>query len=330
MYRLLAAASLSLLILGISLPAAADSPSGFSKADRLILKGDSHYYDGDYYRAISAYQDFLWDHSGDYRADRVRLKKAWVYYSAEEYRRAARVLDGLAERLENEHEGWWARQYLGDVARDAERYPLARRSYESVVDLCEPIIAAADAEQPDPAVEQCIELVTNARLALADIHATIHDFDAAVDHLDALPDRSPASEEAVEIADLARDVEIPTRSPALAGTLSIIPGLGHFYIGEYRNGVLAMVWNGIFIYGLVDTILAGRVGQAILIGLLETIWYSGTIFGAVAGAHRYNRDARRVVEDGMRDDIGRITDRAPWPAQFPVDAPSYLELEIEF
>ncbi len=314
-------------------PVAADDAGtnqGFSEADRQIMKGDNLYYDGDYYRALSAYKDFLWDYSDDPRADRVRLKMAWVYYAAGEHRDAARVLDRLAEERAEDQTGLWARQYLGEVARDANRLSLARNSFEGLLDLCRPRLEEADEETIDPDVDNCLELTARARLALADVQAASHNFETAVEHLEKMPAYNGWDEEAREIADINRNLSVPSKSPALAGTLSIIPGVGHMYIGEWRNGLLAMLWNGIFIYGIVDSVMAGRIGQAVVIGLLETIWYSGTIFGAVSGAHRYNRDAKRIVEDGIRGDIDRITSDDPWPTRFPTENPTYLELELEF
>ncbi len=314
------------VLLFISAPVVADE-GAYSEADRQILLGDARYYEGDYFRAITAYRDFIWAHPDDWRVQRVRMKMAWMYHLAGDQREAARQLNRVVDENPDDVEGWWARFYLGRVAARAEQVPLARRAFEGVVDLCEPWI-----DEAERSVERdtCVELTTQARIMLADVSATRHEFDTALDHLRAMPEQSPHFEEALEIADRVGGIRIPRKSPAVAGTLSIIPGLGHFYLGEFQNGVLAMVWNGIFIYGLVDSILAGRYGQAALIGLLETIWYGGTIFGAVAGAHRYNRDAMRIVEDGLRrQDLRPMMDETPWPARFPA-SPGYLELTIDF
>lgn len=312
--------------------AAADPPQqAFSEADRTLLLGDTRYYEGDYYRALTAYKDFLWSFPDDYRADRVRLKTAWVYYRAGEYRQSANILDGLAAAQTDRYEGWWARHYFGHVAYEAGRTPLANTAFEEVLDLCDPHVERLDEREQDPDVESCLELTARARLSLAMVSASRHDFEAARLHLENVPAQSALADGAAEVSQTLEGLTLPRdKSPALAGTLSIIPGLGHLYIGEYRNALLAMAWNGIFIYGLVDSILAGNYGQAALIGLLETIWYGGTIFGAIAGAHRHNRDMRKNLEEGLIRDIEHITPDVPWPARFPVRAPSYLELRLEF
>lgn len=323
--------SLLFLLSLILLPAvllAEENP--FEGPNALLIKGDSYYYQGDYYRALTAYKDFLFEYPDDYRAPAVRLKKAWVYNAAGDQRASAFQLHQLSQLRANEPEGWWARLHMGEVALQTNRTSMANRAFESIIDLCKPEMERYRAGEVDEHSLHCLELTGRAHLSLASVSARRHDFDSAVGQLYLLPPESPYAAEAREIAALVDGISIPQKSPALAGVLSIVPGLGHLYLGEYGNALLAMVWNGIFIYGLVDSILSGRYGQAAVIGLLETIWYGGTIFGAIAGAHRFNRDAFRIVETGLRRDIDSIIEPTPWPTRFPARAPAFLELTIEF
>lgn len=333
MYRfaIFFALTLTLSIVSTASAQAQSASEVFGQADADILRGDAYYYGGDYYRAISVYRDFLWAYPADPRAHRVRLKMAWIYYVAGDHRESARQLNRLAEAPSDEVEGWWAQLYLGQVALTAERAPLASRAFESVIDICQPRLAGVEEGAGNREASACLELTGRARLALAEVHTLRHDFDTAIGHLELLPPESPWADDAAAIAEMHRNAIIPRpKSPALAGTLSFIPGLGHFYLGEYANGLLAMTWNGIFIYALVDSILSQRYGQAALIGLLESIWYGGTIFGAIAGAHRHNRDIQREVETRLRRNIATVAEEQPWPARFPVHSPGYLELRLDF
>ena len=328
-----AASCVVFLAVFLSLPLVAQAQSGddpFGGPNALILRGDAHYWEGDYYRALSSYKDFLYSYPDDPRGPAIRLKKAWIYQLAGEQRASAYQLHLLSQERSQYPEGWWARYYMGQVALDAERTPMARRAFEEILVLCDPQVERFRSGEVDEASAHCVELTGRARLALADLSAMRHDFDSAVGHLYLIPPESPLAGEAAEIATVVEGIKIPQKSPGLAGALSIIPGLGHIYIGEYSNALMAAVWNGIFIYGLVDSILSGRYGQAAVIGLLESIWYGGTIFGAVAGAHRYNRDAFRIVESGLRRDIDSLIEPEPWTTGFPARAPAYLELSIEF
>jgi len=109
---------------------------------------------------------------------------------------------------------------------------------------------------------------------------------------------------------------LPRKSPVLAGVLSVIPGAGHLYIGEPVVGLGALAWNGLFSFALYESIRREQVGVAVLLGALELLWYSGTIFGAVSGAQKYNRDVRRQELDALRT---RYSDR---PESWPPTAPA--------
>jgi TM2 domain-containing membrane protein YozV len=109
---------------------------------------------------------------------------------------------------------------------------------------------------------------------------------------------------------------LPRKSPVLAGVLSVIPGAGHLYIGEPVVGLGALAWNGLFSFALYESIRRDQVGVAVLLGALEALWYSGTIFGAVSGAQKYNRDVRQLELDALR---ARYSDR---PESWPPTAPA--------
>jgi tetratricopeptide (TPR) repeat protein len=300
--------------------------------------GDVLYYQGDYFRAVGEYERHLIAHPDDAQRDEVRLKIAWIYARSERLAAAAAQLEAIiSERPLRDRMGLWARVYYGDVAAKARQRTLARKAYEVVVETCEGLGQGSGLPEDVAEVERmivasdCPALLTQAQLGLATYWAEEHDFTKAAAALEALPRDVQASERAREVAAYVRGIEPPSKSPALAGVLSIVPGLGHAYIEEYSSGVVALLWNGAFIYALVDSIMDENIGQAVLIGLLESVWYSGTIFGAVSGAHRFNRDAQRIVEEGFVGDVHALSDPTPWPARFPRrDGVPKLQFKFEF
>ena len=319
-----AALALALLMTLFSVTAfAQQSPEEY------LLRGDMYYLEGDYYRAISEYKAFLVSSPADPRRPRVDLKIAWIYATAGQPAAAEKLLRRLALEERTELEGWWARLYTADVAMEGDSPLRARRAYEQVVQDCEPIAAqqgtAAGVERND-----CLELMTYARLGLARYWTRIDDFDRAAEQLSSIPKSAPQYPDAGKVAGYVSTLQIPNKSPTVAGLLSLVPGLGHFYLEEWGVGLVAMVWNGVFIFATVDSFAAGRYGQGTLLGVLELIWYAGTIFGAVSGAHRFNRDAMLIVREGLQKDIDRLGSDVPWPARFPVDYPTPLQLRLEF
>jgi hypothetical protein len=102
----------------------------------------------------------------------------------------------------------------------------------------------------------------------------------------------PLAERASVILRRLSDGErLPEKSTVAAGLLSIVPGLGHVYLEQYSVGLTALAWNGLFGYAAFEAFRHRRWGVGALLAAMELLWYSGTIYGAVSGAERYNRDA---------------------------------------
>ncbi len=79
-----------------------------------------------------------------------------------------------------------------------------------------------------------------------------------------------------------------TKSPTLGGTLGIMPGLGYVYSGEYANALRSLILNGLFIYGMIETADDDDWGAFSAITFFELTWFTGSIYGGVDSAHRYN------------------------------------------
>ncbi len=99
------------------------------------------------------------------------------------------------------------------------------------------------------------------------------------------PDLPPAGR-----ADLAGAFRaLPRKSPAVAGTLAILPGAGHLYVGRPRDAAVAFVLNGAFLWGTVAAVRNEQWAVAGVLGLFELGWYSGNIASAINAAHKWNR-----------------------------------------
>jgi TolA-binding protein len=86
---------------------------------------------------------------------------------------------------------------------------------------------------------------------------------------------------------------LPYKSPATAGVMAaMLPGLGHAYCERYRDGLVAFLLNGLFIWAAVE---AFDENQDVLGGILlfvEAGWYAGNIYSAVNCAHKHNRHVK--------------------------------------
>ena len=98
--------------------------------------------------------------------------------------------------------------------------------------------------------------------------------------------------------------QAPEKSPVVAGVLSFFPGLGHVYLEEYSIAFMALVWNGLFGWATYDAFHKRNYGVGSLLAVLELLWYSGTIYGAISGAYRYNRDVRLNALERLEEEAG--------------------------
>jgi tetratricopeptide (TPR) repeat protein len=88
---------------------------------------------------------------------------------------------------------------------------------------------------------------------------------------------------------------ISYKSPRLAGVMSVIlPGSGQFYNTRYRDGVYSFILNALFIWGAVKAFDDDNPAVGGILTIFEAGWYSGNVYGAVSGAHKYNR---KIDED---------------------------------
>lgn len=89
------------------------------------------------------------------------------------------------------------------------------------------------------------------------------------------------------------------KKPWLGGLLGLVPGLGYVYSGEYGNAVRSLILNSIFIYGMVDTADNGDWGAFGVITFFEITLYTGSIYGGIDAAHRYNHNRLQGCIQGI-------------------------------
>ena len=91
------------------------------------------------------------------------------------------------------------------------------------------------------------------------------------------------------LALLCDSVNSELYNPKLAKYLSIIPGAGQFYTGEYVSGFISIGWNVLWGYLTIDAFIEDRILDGVLIGsLLWWRFYSGNIQNAEKFAFEKN------------------------------------------
>lgn len=109
------------------------------------------------------------------------------------------------------------------------------------------------------------------------------------------------------------------KNPRIGGLLGMIPGMGYAYSGEYGNALRSLILNSIFIYGMIDTAQKDQWGAFAAITFFELTWYTGSIYGGIDAAHRYNQQRRDQLIREVNGD-----------AQFSPDWNAMPQITLEF
>ncbi|MDP2340614.1 MAG: tetratricopeptide repeat protein [Deltaproteobacteria bacterium] len=251
----------------------------------LSLRFADHLFgDGDYYRAISEYRRFLFLTKGrGPESPRAALAIGEALLRGEQFDAAGRQLDGVATRtldMELRRTALFgaARAYLEDG-----RPELAKPRFRLIVE--------------DP--ESDAALSGQSRWLLAWGHFDAGELEKARDiFMGIAASNSPWAKEAQGVVDaIEKKGELDTKDPLIAALLSIVPGGGHFYLGQWGTGFTSLTWNALFIFAAVSAWLSGDWGIAVVLTFAELGWYSGSMFGAIAGAFRHNRDVVKNWRD---------------------------------
>ncbi len=273
-----------------SLSAPAIDP--LTDADQILAFADALFRDGDYFRAITEYKRFLFLHPTDVRAGRVQLQIGLAYLGGQQWEEARQTFETLAQQHPDADIRREAAFLLGETA-------YRQRRYAQAIDELRPLVE----REPRTPVGQ------RARYLLGWSYLRARQWPEAVDAFAAIDADSPLFASAQALSEAARVAEqLPRKSPALAGVLSaVIPGTGHFYTGRFRDGAIALLLNGAFLAAGIEAVQAGNEAAAGLLFFFEAAWYSGSIYGAVNAAHKFNRDTEdrflQELERQYRSDV---------------------------
>jgi tetratricopeptide (TPR) repeat protein len=125
----------------------------------------------------------------------------------------------------------------------------------------------------------------------------------------------PEAGEKYRLSDLDREMgglsEIPRKRPAAAGALAAIPGAGYLYLGRHQDALIAFVLNGAIGLAAWEAFDGGNEALGGLLSAVGFGFYSGSIYGSISAAHKFNRDRTRDFLDRLKDRVGVGLSRGP-------------------
>jgi tetratricopeptide (TPR) repeat protein len=281
----------------VALPEPAPAPEYIAPPEAVdqLNYADHLFLDGDWYRSIGEYRRFLYQVRGRGQdAPRAALAVGEALLRGNQYDAAGRQLDGVAQRTSSLQ---LRRTALFGAAR---AYLLDGRP-----ELAKPRFRLISQEEAAPLFvrEESTWLLAWGHFDAGELEIAL----AIFEQIAAGGGRHALDAQGI-VAKLKTKETLPTKNPLLAGALSLIPGLGHLYLGQVGVASTSAAWNALFIIAAGIAFLQGNWGPAIILTVFELGWYTGGIFGAMAGAYRHNRDVVRNWRDEILSDYGATRD----------------------
>ena len=282
-------------------PAGTATESTFKLAQELAMEG-KHEAAAIEYRRLAMMEEQRNRCSGYYWAS------AYEYLKASKYDLVQKMLD----RAEDNSSVIATEALLVRAEASLEAGKLTEAEF-----FLKSIIDAPNQALDNPAkTESSLKIRTIASKKLARVFISKGDYNDAIKTLAKSPAPCPEAIRVVGSHQKGHD-----RSPRLGGILGLIPGLGYTYSGEYANAVRSLILNGLFIYAMTETADREQWGAFSALSFFELTWYTGSIYGGIDAAHRFNQNR---LNDCIKE-ISRGSGFTPDFGQMPL-----VSLKFEF
>ena len=252
---------------------------------------------GDYQAARLAYKRLLFYQPDTEFRDVADYRVAQSYYYQNQPERAEHLFREFSVVHPNSPFRFRSQLMIGQLHFDAGAYSLARTT------LFELLHSSKDTE-----------VVAAAHYLRGWCYVYTDDWNRAIAELrrvDTFQTDTPHGKNARRLADmLLKRTPLPHKSPQVAGWLStVVPGSGQLYVGRVKEGVLAAVLGGAFIYLVADAIRERRYVDCAGISLIGWQFYWGNRVDAQRFASEYNLHRERELIETLKNQAGGVS---PW------------------
>lgn len=251
---------------------------------------------GDYLRAVFEFERFIHFFPGHEKVPRARLLIGISYLKAGDFEAARKVFDAVQRDYTGNLVGGKALLLMGEsyfrqgIFKEAEYY------FQRVVETY------PQTELKNTAVY---------RLGWCRMHT--RQWRDASETFKSVGSGSPLYASSQDLAQRSLDGEtLPYKNPTTAGVLAgVLPGLGHVYCNRYKDGAVAFLLNGLFIWATVESFNNDNDVLGAILAFASVGWYTGNIYSAVNSAHKHNRKVKDDFLQGLPDsmNIGLLATR---------------------
>jgi len=228
------------------------------------------YSAGEYYRAITEYQRFLFYYPNHPKHLTAKLQIANCYLEGEQWDEALKCFNQL---LQTHLPAKVKKKVLYKMAKcyyAKGEYGRCRQYLEQLIDQF--------GNQPE--ADQAYYLMGQSYLVQ----------DKWLEAAEAFAKIKQGVEAQRLSLEARRGQELPYKSPTLAGIMSaVVPGAGQLYAQRRQDAVVAFLLNGVFIWGMVESFQHNKEVVGGILAFFELGWYGGNIFSAISSTYKYNQ-----------------------------------------
>jgi outer membrane protein assembly factor BamD (BamD/ComL family) len=266
-------------------------PSSLDSEKSLLDFADHLFEQGHYYQAVTEYERFMYFNPDHPSVPRARLQIARCHKMGARYHEAIELYRRLAELYAGREEGIEAAYQVSECYLLSEDFDQALSEYSRFI-----------REHP------AHRLADRARWNMALTSIRLEDYASARTELLSLNEsdryRTPSQELIAALDDLPHARH---KSPVIAGVLAtLMPGAGHLYTGQKKQALFSFVTNALLMFGSYEAFDKEVYTAGGFLSLFSLNYYSGNIFGAITGAHQFNR---REKEARLRQAMQRYADQ---------------------
>lgn len=256
----------------------------FSRPQTFLHLADSFADEQDYYRAITEYKKVIFLFPKYEKLDWVHFQIGKMYYEGGRFAQAKSELIPLTESKDEKLQ-FLSLNYIALSYYENEEYSNAERLFNQLKEKENGKIYALDytiysgmALAGNRNFEAAFHTMENAK----------KDWSAKIDTKNTVSARyGTFFEKALPLLDDAR--KLSTKSPFWATFFSILlPGGGHFYLGEWDTGIVSFSLVGAAAFLAYDGFMRNSMVQSILFTTFATGAYIGQAYSAYRSTRKYN------------------------------------------
>lgn len=257
-------------------------------ADMQFQYAEQLYSQKKYIIAIAEYERFVYLFPGDERVSESRYRVGMAYYAESRYKEAIQSFSDLIE-AQDAGSAYYTRAFFMAAESDLR----LRRLSSALTTLHNLMNLSDDTDVQDEA---------NYRIGW--IYLETADWEKAQTYFQKISRRN---HDKYRLADLIRDLEhaddVHHKSPGVAGALAILPGGGYLYCNRPRDAMISFLLNAGLIYAAYEAFDNEMYALGGVITFVEIGFYSGSIYGSISSAHKYNRDQNRKFVDRLKKNL---------------------------